>query len=374
VEKSERDLSIIWGNQGSPQNFSAFKISVVTPLSGRQSDDPSPDVFTSPLDPTSPATPRVGEFSVNDRFKDIRKVGESGMGSVYEAYDRKLSLPVALKVLRSSLFEDAASVLRLRRESEKLATLNHPNVASFHGVEEVNGNQVLVMELVEGSTLDAHIAGGPVATAEALSLMKQVAEGLHYLHQNHVIHRDLRPSNIFVLPGGKVKLADFGIAHLVPDPERCAQRGTSVYLAPELLRDHPCDSRSDIWSFAVIAYELFAGQLPWRAEVHSRVSTSKRSYEPDWSALCQLPASIRALLRQCLQPDRRLRLASLSYVRKQIEDASVTQRATATPVIWKNIIAQERRWFLLHGARPPRRIPLWPLLGYTGVILGKSFI
>ena len=347
----------------------------MTPLFGRQSESRAHDVLTPPVHPTEPAPPPLrgdSEFLSTDRYKVIGKLGEGGMGVVYMVYDRKLERPVALKVLRSSLFEDAASVLRFRREAEKLTSLNHPNVVSFHGVEEVNGNQVLVMELLEGSTLDKHLSRPPIATDQALSLVAQIADGLNYLHQSNVVHRDLAPSNIFVLPEGTVKIIDFGIAHLVSDNETEKRPGTAAYLAPEQLRNEPCDIRSDIWSFGVIAYEMLAGRLPWPANVDR---PPERRYEPDWSALSHIPAAIRALLRQCLQPDRRRRLAGLLYARKQIEDALaalhvrltlLAVRAADIPVSSKNIIAQERRWFLLHGTRPPRQILSWPLLGCTG--------
>ena len=139
-------------------------------------------------------------------------IGSGGMGEVYRAHDTRLKRDVALKILPESFASDADRLARFQREAEVLASLNHPNIAGIHGLEESNGIRALVMELVEGSTLADRIAQGPIPVAEALPIAKQIAEALEGAHERGIIHRDLKPANIKVRPDGTVKVLDFGLA------------------------------------------------------------------------------------------------------------------------------------------------------------------
>src|SRR5215831_1504498 len=152
-------------------------------------------------------------------FRIVERIGVGGMGEVYRARDTKLNRDVALKVLPEVFARDAERMARFKREAQVLASLNHPNIATIHGLEESNGNCALVMELVEGPTLAERIRGSaetgavrepPLQLDESLHIAKQIAEGLEYAHERGIIHRDLKPANVKVRPDGTVKILDFG--------------------------------------------------------------------------------------------------------------------------------------------------------------------
>src|SRR5215831_13059194 len=139
-------------------------------------------------------------------------LGKGGMGEVYRARDLQLKREVAIKTLPDEFSRDADRVSRFKREAEVLASLNHPNIANIYDLEEQNGSRYLVLELVEGETLADRIANGPVPVEEALTIAKQIAEGLEAAHEKGIIHRDLKPANVKITPDGKVKVLDFGLA------------------------------------------------------------------------------------------------------------------------------------------------------------------
>ena len=143
-------------------------------------------------------------------YEILNKLGEGGMGVVYRARDSKLNRDVALKVLPKVFAQDAERMARFQREAQVLASLNHPNIAAIHGLEESGGVRALVMELVEGPTLADRIAQGPIPLDEALPIARQMAEALEYAHEKGIIHRDLKPTNVKITPEGMVKVLDFG--------------------------------------------------------------------------------------------------------------------------------------------------------------------
>src|SRR6516162_8019367 len=142
-------------------------------------------------------------------------LGAGGMGEVYRAKDTKLGRDVALKILPASFTHDPERVARFRREAQVLASLNHPHIAQIHGLEESNGTQFLVLELVDGESLDKRIARGPIPIDEALGIARQIAEALEAAHEKGIIHRDLKPANIALTTDGSVKVLDFGLAKAV---------------------------------------------------------------------------------------------------------------------------------------------------------------
>src|SRR6187551_3547370 len=196
------------------------------------------------------------------------------MGLVYRARDTKLNRDVALKVLPDLFASDADRLARFTREAQTLASLNHPNIAHIHGLEESGGVRALVMELVEGDDLSERISRGAIPVDEALPIAKQIAEALEAAHQQGIIHRDLKPANIKVRPDGTVKVLDFGLAKAMDPPAsspRVSQSptittpamtqagmilGTAAYMSPEQARGRPVDKRSDIWSFGCVLYEM----------------------------------------------------------------------------------------------------------------------
>ena len=187
------------------------------------------------------------------------------MGQVYQATDTKLKRQVALKILPEAFSADPERLARFQREAEVLASLNHPNIAAIHGLEESEGTRALVLELVEGPTLADRIAKGSIPLDEALPIAKQIAEALEAAHEAGIIHRDLKPANIKVKDDGTVKVLDFGLAKAldpspVGDPSQSPTltaaatqmgviMGTAAYMSPEQAAGQTADKRSDIWAF-----------------------------------------------------------------------------------------------------------------------------
>ena len=268
-------------------------------------------------------------------YEIVAQIGEGGMGLVYRARDTKLNRDVALKVLPDLFAGDADRLARFTREAQTLASLNHPNIAHIHGLEESGGVRALVMELVEGDDLSQRIARGAIPVDEALPIAKQIAEALEAAHQQGIIHRDLKPANIKLRPDGTVKVLDFGLAKaLAPeqDPASGAHRsqsptitspamltglgivlGTAAYMAPEQAKGREADKRSDIWAFGCVLYEMLTGRRPFDGEDMTDVLGAVVRLEPRWEALpSDVPAPVRTLLRQCLVKDRRRRVGDIA--------------------------------------------------------------
>jgi Tol biopolymer transport system component len=278
---------------------------------------------------------RLGPYEVLD------SIGEGGMGEVYRATDSRLKRQVALKVLPAAVTADADRLARFQREAEVLASLNHPNIAGLHGLEESGGVKALVMELVEGPTLAERIAQGPVPLAEALTIARQVAEALEAAHERNIIHRDLKPANIKLRPDGTVKVLDFGLAKgmdpaasssglsISPTITSPAQMtgagmilGTAAYMSPEQASGRPVDRRTDMWAFGVVLMEMLTGRQVFAGESVTDVIASVLKDEPDWKALpASTPPSIQRLVRRCLERDRRKRWPDAGTARMECDDA-----------------------------------------------------
>jgi len=166
-------------------------------------------------------------------YEIAAQIGEGGMGLVYRARDTKLNRDVALKVLPDLFAADADRLARFTREAQTLASLNHPNIAHIHGLEESGGVRALVMELVEGDDLSQRIARGAIPVDEALPIAKQIAEALEAAHQQGIVHRDLKPANIKLRPDGTVKVLDFGLAKALA-PEQDSASGTHGSQSPTI--------------------------------------------------------------------------------------------------------------------------------------------
>ena len=268
-------------------------------------------------------------------------VGAGGMGEVYRAHDTNLNRDVALKVRPAAFALDADRFARFRREAQILAALNHPNIAAIYGLENSGGAQALVLELVEGPTLASRIASGRIPIREALSIGKQIAEGLEVAHKRGVIHSDLKPANIKLRADGTVKILDFGLAKVLDavDANSAASDGTSVtspaisdaglifgtaaYMSPEQARGEAVDRRTDIWAFGCVLYETLTGRPVFRGEVIEDILAAVLNQEPDWSLLPpETPPGIARLLRKCLEKNADRRLHDIADARIEIEEAS----------------------------------------------------
>ena len=281
---------------------------------------------------------RVGPYEI------VAPLGAGAMGEVYRACDTKLNRVVALKVLPERFALDPDRLARFTREAQLLATLNHPNIAAIYGLEESNGAQALVLELVDGPTLADRIALGPISLAEALTIARQIAEALEAAHEKGIIHRDLKPANIKIARNGVVKVLDFGLAKVwdgAPQSDLSASPrltatdvgggtilGTPAYMSPEQARGQSLDRRTDIWSFGCVLYEMLTGRAPFAGDTISDTLAAILEREPDRTMLpADTPVPIRRLLRRCLEKDRKRRLDSAAGARLEIDDAIASPAA-----------------------------------------------
>ena len=282
----------------------------------------------------SPGT-RLGHYAVT------ALIGEGGMGQVWEATDTQLGRQVALKILPDAFAADPDRLARFKREAQILASLNHPNIGSIYGLEEQDGVQALVLELVEGPTLADHIAQGAMPIEDALPIARQIAEALEAAHEAGVIHRDLKPANIKMREDGTVKVLDFGLAKaLDPNPEGDPSEsptltaaatkmgvimGTATYMAPEQAKGKVADKRADIWAFGVVLLEMLTGHRVFSGETVSETLAAVMMKEPEWD---RLPADLRSklsnLVRRCLEKDPRQRVRDIGDVRLAMEGAFET--------------------------------------------------
>jgi len=283
---------------------------------------------------------RLGSYEV------LSQLGAGGMGEVYRARDTKLGRDVAIKVLPAAFTADAERVSRFKREAQVLASLNHPHIAAIYGFETADAVQFLVLELVEGDTLARKIARGPIPIKESLVIARQIAEALAAAHEKGIIHRDLKPTNIALTPDERVKVLDFGLAKaLEPDSVIDATHsptlsfgatragvilGTAAYMSPEQAKGKAADKRSDVWAFGAVLFEMITGKRAFEGEDVSDTLAAVLRGDPEWTLLpADLPPSIAALIRGCLQKDRQARVADISVVRFLLGDPMGTSLTMA---------------------------------------------
>ena len=287
--------------------------------------------------PTLTAGDRIGPYAI------VSSLGSGGMGEVYRARDATLGRDVAIKVLPSHFTSDPGRLGRFEREARLLASLNHPNIATLHGIEHARGIDALVLELVEGETLAERLrsTGGHSPLASVLSIARQIATALDFAHAKGVVHRDLKPANVMIRPDGVVKLLDFGLAKLMPldrygDVVDCVQQpdsrtvegmtlGTPAYMSPEQARGLQVDKRTDIWAFGCIVFEMLAGRRPFERNTVADTVAHVLEHEPDWSALPgTTPAAVGKLVRRCLRKDPERRLRDIGDAVENLEETDGT--------------------------------------------------
>jgi serine/threonine protein kinase len=318
---------------------------------------------------------RLGAYEI------VAPLGAGGMGVVYRARDTRLGREVALKFLPEDFATDPERHARFEREAKLLASLNHPHIASLHGLEHLDGQHALAMELVEGEGLDARIARGAVPPDEAIPIALQIADALEAAHEKGIVHRDLKPANVKVRPDGTVKVLDFGLAKtweervansdpaLSPTITQHHTRagvilGTAAYMSPEQARGKPVDKRADIWAFGCLVYELLTGERTFGGDTVTDVIAAVVTREPDWSAL---PAGVtprtRQALQRCLEKDPRRRFRDIGDARFELEEGARPPVAQpSTPVLTPST-----------SAEPPRRPVLPWIAAALAVALAVGF-
>ena len=271
------------------------------------------------------------------------KIGEGGMGEVYQARDTTLDRDVALKVLPEAFTADPDRLARFQREAKVLASLNHPNIGAIHGLEAAPDGQALVLELIEGPTLADRIAEGPVPVEEALNIAKQIADALEAAHDQGIVHRDLKPANVKVRSDGTVKVLDFGLAKAVSSDTRGESTttsatmsltasatqmgmviGTAAYMPPEQAKGKPVDKRADIWAFGAVLFELLTGRKAFPGDDVSDTLAMVLKFEPEWELLpADVTASVRRLMQRCLVKDPKLRLREVGTAIVEIHEGEI---------------------------------------------------
>ena len=297
-------------------------------------------------------------------YEVVALIGVGGMGEVYRAIDTNLKRAVAIKVLPTSVAADAERLARFQREAELLASLNHPHIAAIYGLEDADGVKALVLELVEGPTLADRIAQGPIPLDEAIPIARQIAEAVEAAHEQGIIHRDLKPANIKLRSDGTVKVLDFGLAKaLDPAPASIDASqsptitspamtrmgvimGTAAYMSPEQARGKTVDKRSDIWAFGCVLHEMLTGRRAFEGEDISDTLANVLKIDPNWQALpAEVPAAIRALLRRCLDKDRRTRVADISTALFVLDEAAGLRGAVEGPAeVGPYVRGEVSRW------------------------------
>ena len=303
-------------------------------------------------------------LSAGDRlgaFEIVGTIGEGGMGVVYRARDTRLHRDVAIKLLPAAVADDPDRLSRFRREAQLLATLNHPNIAHVYGLEEVDNEPALVMELVPGRTLsdllqDQRLGprGGRLQLPDIVLMARQIAEAMEAAHERGIIHRDLKPANIKVRDDGVVKILDFGLAKDQAPEAASGQRvedqatitspaltevgvilGTAAYMAPEQALGRPVDKRADIWAFGVVLFEMLTGERPFAGRSVTETIAAVIKDDPRLDRLpADTPAALRTLVGRCLERDPTRRLRDIGEARILLSgplDSPASSGATAAP-------------------------------------------
>src|SRR5215213_2584419 len=263
-------------------------------------------------------------------YKILDQIGSGGMGVVYRAQDTKLGRQVALKVLPMGNTSSDESIERFRREARTASSLNHPNICTIYGFDEHEGQLYLAMELLDGEPLDRRLSGRPLDLRIMLDIAAQVADALDAAHAEGILHRDVKPANIFITRRGPVKVLDFGLAKLAPEYRRSGRHldargetsppehftsvagttvGTIAYMSPEQARGDDIDPRTDLFSFGVVLYEMATGRQSFPGHTTAVVFDGilNRDPVPPSTINGMLPAELDRIVSKSLEKDRGMR-------------------------------------------------------------------
>ena len=279
------------------------------------------------------------------RYLIIERLGGGGMGVVYKAHDTELRRTVALKILPPHLCRHPDYLNRFRAEAQAHARLNSPYIITLYSLLELPAGEVLVLEYVEGQTLEQRLrAGGPLTPAEAVRIFDQALRAVEHAHAAGVVHRDLKPANIFLTRDAQVKLMDFGVAKLMDRPEHAAHRtmvGTLLYIAPEQINGHSTDFRSDIYTLGVTLFEAVTGRLPFERRSDYALMHAHVQERPPRPRELQrgLPAALEAVILKTIEKDPNRRFQSAAEFRiALLKTGLIYSFRTIEVIAWANLV------------------------------------